>query len=478
LVQASFMSFRLRPCTGWTPAAAYAAAAPAASSISLGQQLQRSIPRPIGRPPPARHQIRAPLVIALAALVRIKSATGGLPGLGQCRNHLVARMASSSSQPLAFDAGRRQVFVVGNEAADADSLVSAYAMAMLLNSDEVQAIAIAQIPREEFRLRGDALALFQQSGSEVRADGTPVQLHFWDEVDWASADAIQSRSIVLTDHNKMSDSVADHFAGRVEWVLDHHQASGSYPDVRIDLDEGLGSTCTLVAEQWLKKGILPQEIGVMLAGVILLDTRNLCPKEMKGTPRDKAALDALVTFLPEQGAGSWYAQLMDARRNVSHLNVREHLLLDMKVVSINGLVVAVSSIMATMPELFEKAGGPKGFEEEVRRLAACRGYQAVVGLFSKDESKRKGLAVVPVEDAESGPHAELCRQLVQRLQGVPGNLPPALKENPLFETQGLLAERGFDLQPLEDMKPLVAFSINGAVSRKTLLPSAMNASSL
>ena len=47
-----------------------------------------------------------------------------------------------------------QVFVVGNEAADADSLVSAYAMAQLLNSSETQAIALAQIPREEFRLRG------------------------------------------------------------------------------------------------------------------------------------------------------------------------------------------------------------------------------------------------------------------------------------------------------------------------------------
>lgn len=51
-------------------------------------------------------------------------------------------------------AAATQVFIVGNEAADVDSLVSAYAMAQLLNSSEVQAIALAQIPREEFHLRG------------------------------------------------------------------------------------------------------------------------------------------------------------------------------------------------------------------------------------------------------------------------------------------------------------------------------------
>ena len=37
---------------------------------------------------------------------------------------------------MTFDPARRQVFVIGNEAADADSLVSAYALARLLDSPE------------------------------------------------------------------------------------------------------------------------------------------------------------------------------------------------------------------------------------------------------------------------------------------------------------------------------------------------------
>ena len=101
----------------------------------------------------------------------------------------------ASSTPFSFDTSRRPVFVVGNEAADVDSLVSAspgpkcvlhqqaraaisgrnspdprYAMAQLLDSPEVQGIALAQIPREEFRLRADAIALFKEAGSHVLAE--------------------------------------------------------------------------------------------------------------------------------------------------------------------------------------------------------------------------------------------------------------------------------------------------------------------
>ncbi len=111
--------------------------------------------------------------------------------------------AATSSTP--FDA-RRQVFVVGNEAADADSLVSAFAMAALLDTEEVQGIALAQITREEFRLRGDCVLLFEQANSERASDGCPSRLLFWDDVDWGVVDRLQSRShsspaLVLLSHS-------------------------------------------------------------------------------------------------------------------------------------------------------------------------------------------------------------------------------------------------------------------------------------
>ena len=50
----------------------------------------------------------------------------------------------------------------------------------------------------------------------IRKDGSPAALYFWDEVDWDAVDKSESRSLVLTDHNKMTDQVAAHFADRVK----------------------------------------------------------------------------------------------------------------------------------------------------------------------------------------------------------------------------------------------------------------------
>eukprot|EP00933_Yihiella_yeosuensis_P033217 TRINITY_DN26940_c0_g1_i1.p1 TRINITY_DN26940_c0_g1~~TRINITY_DN26940_c0_g1_i1.p1 ORF type:complete len:380 (-),score=83.15 TRINITY_DN26940_c0_g1_i1:76-1215(-) len=376
--------------------------------------------------------------------------------------------------PLTFDANRRQVFVVGNDAADSDSLVSAYAIAALLDSEEVQGIALAQIPREEFRLRGDSLALFKQAGAQVLSDGSPQRLHFWNEVDWTAADSLATRSLVLTDHNKMTPMVAQHFDGRVEWVIDHHAGGGSYPDARADIDEGIASASSLVVEKFLEKGkgAITKELAVLLAGVILLDSRNFCPKENKGTPRDRSALDALTSLdeaiRPQRDAATWYDELMEARKDVSHLSVRELMLVDTKVVTISGLSVAFSSIFGSLQEVVSKAGGPTALQEEGKKLATSRGWQAVVCLFAKDiATKRKGLAFMSVDESGS----KVMLETVERLQGVPGNLPDVLKENPLFETQGILTT-GFDLQPSEELEPLMAFSLIGAVSRKTLLPCA------
>lgn len=377
--------------------------------------------------------------------------------------------------------------MIGNEAADVDSLVSAFAIAKFLNSVEVQATAVAQIPREEFRLRNDAVALFHQAGCEVESDGSPAGLLFWNEFPSEAVRAFEQRSVVLTDHNRMSPVVADLFEGRVEWILDHHADVGQHPLARRDIDAIVGSACTLVAEQFQSLGsVIPNDIGVLLSGVILLDTRNFDAKENKGTPRDRAALDALAAFIPrvdgdtlESAAAQWYEQLMEARKDVSHLSVRELLLLDLKVSAFGPAesAVAFSSVFLTMDAALKLAGGPDGFAAHARELAAVKGWQAVVCIFRKDKRKqhRRGLLLIPLNDEAA--IQELCVRLVANLKGAPEALQPELKANPLFANQGIL-EHGFDLQPESDMRPCMAFTMLGAISRKTLLPSAVGPSSL
>jgi hypothetical protein len=53
--------------------------------------------------------------------------------------------------------------------------------------------------------------------------------------------------------------------------------------------------------------------------------------------------------------------------------------------------------------------------------------------------------------------------------GTPGNLPEELRENPLYQTQGLVKD-GFQMEELKELQPLNVYSLKGDVSRKTVLP--------
>lgn len=388
------------------------------------------------------------------------SDVGGGPGL--TRAHLGGQ----------FDPRRRQVFVIGNEAADVDSLVSAYVGAALVEGAEAQGLAVSQIPRAEFRLRGDALALFRHAGSELAGDGSPARLRFWDEVDWSAVDELDRRSVVLTDHNRMAEKVAAHFRGRVEWILDHHASTGSHPEARAEIVEGLGSACTMVAEQLLSwPGQVPKELGTLLAGVILLDNRNFNPKEAKGIARDREAFDRLAEFVPEMGARAWYEELMRARKDISHLGVGDLLKLDMKIADAGaGSRVAWCSVFDTLDAVCARAGGADALQAEMRAFAAERGCDAAVAMFAKDATGLKTLAMVPLEPGGRG--EAVCLQMAERLLGAPGVLPQALRENDLFAKQGIL-EHGFGLLAREHRLPLRAFSLRGVSTRKTVMPCAM-----
>lgn len=377
---------------------------------------------------------------------------------------------SSFVPPLVFDPSRRQVFVVGNEAADCDSLVSAYVCAADLDNAEIQAIAVALIAREDFRLRGDAVALFRMSGSELLPDGSPSKLIFWDELD-CSMSGLRV-SCALTDHNKMNRKVRERFGDRVDWILDHHASTDSHPDAVVEIDERLGSTCSLVTERVLARGPISAEWGILLAGVILLDTRNFDPKQQRFSRRDEAALKRLESFIPACGATSWFDQLYSARRAVSHLSVRDMLRLDLKVGSASdGEFVAFSSFFCTLPELCQMSNGPGAIRQEMESFVEDKGYEAVVGLFPVEASGRRSITFVPRVSSNRG--VAICNLMVQQLQEPPSNVLEQFRQNPLFEAQGI-TECGFGLVARSDLEALQSFTTRADITRKTLMPYALS----
>lgn len=89
--------------------------------------------------------------------------------------------------------------------------------------------------------------------------------------------------------------------------------------------------------------------------------------------------------------------------------------------------------------------------------------------------KRRALAFIPMGDSSEStesvtlPSKTLCEDIAKQMCETPGNLPETLRENPLYQTQGLV-ENGFEMQLLKELQPLDVYTLRGEVSRKTVLP--------
>lgn len=195
--------------------------------------------------------------------------------------------------------------VIGNEAGDADSIISSLCYAWLLHSAASSApsssttlttVPVASIPRADLRLRPETSRLLELAGVDQGL------LPCLDQVDLASA----AQELVLVDHNAVSASWDASLGPRVVEIVDHHSDLGQHPTVpaekrtiAFDHETGTataGSCCTLVAEAFLTRQriALDQGVALLLAGVMLLDTVNMSATAGKGTARDAAVLDELL----------------------------------------------------------------------------------------------------------------------------------------------------------------------------------------
>merc|ERR1712194_832632 len=105
---------------------------------------------------------------------------------------------------------------MGNEAGDLDSIVSALCMAFLITAQtNTSTIPYVQFPRADFQLRPDAVLLFQSAGFGLDEQMAPKCLTFSDELSLHELASNPNVSVVLTDHNELSQAVAPLFGGRV-----------------------------------------------------------------------------------------------------------------------------------------------------------------------------------------------------------------------------------------------------------------------
>jgi exopolyphosphatase len=238
---------------------------------------------------------------------------------------LTMTQRSGSTDLLDFLLERKQHpthhIVIGNSAGDADSVVSAVCLAFL---EKDSSTPIVSIPKSDLQYRRPETRLLFQLALGIQ---DPAELFlFVDSPTFVELYRKEPTNVTLVDHNIISDHYQT-WNWTVCEIVDHHVDEKLYLDTcpptpagsrAIAFHDGQGlvaSACTLVAERMASLLVhhavsaetapYPASVGLLLLGVILLDSVNLSVDAGKVTQRDRDAVDMLLrntdwTELPQE----------------------------------------------------------------------------------------------------------------------------------------------------------------------------------
>jgi inorganic pyrophosphatase/exopolyphosphatase len=276
---------------------------------------------------------------------------------------------------------------IGNQAADADSIISSICMSYLRQQqyDSEQGadtttrkkafVPVMPISRKDLVLRRDVEVLLQF------ANIAPTELICLDECNFVTWKQHADLKFILMDHNQLTHDISKQLSledcddsGIVEEIIDHHRDSGAHAycrgarrNIAFDNNTGLataGSTCTLVHEYYSahNSDLLSEDVAVLLMGVIVLDTINMDPLVAKGTPRDEKALNDLSNRVMMIDKTMLYQLLSGCKTDLSFwlsLSAADAMRLDYKEFfadrSKTKFKVGMSAVLLPIARFFEKA---------------------------------------------------------------------------------------------------------------------------
>lgn len=180
------------------------------------------------------------------------------------------------------------IIIMGNEAADTDSLASSILLSHLLSTSSFKDkkfppstiyLPLAQLPRADMKLRAENEMLL----SILQVDAS--SLLFLDDV--PNLDKLLRSDIFLglTDHPQLSTlwQPYDKFENKVEVIVDHHADSKSHMEAKLRVLKGpengaVASAVSVVVDLFKDtKEIeeLPQQLADLGLAAILIDTDNV-----------------------------------------------------------------------------------------------------------------------------------------------------------------------------------------------------------
>ncbi|MCJ8728211.1 hypothetical protein PDJAM_G00001770 [Pangasius djambal] len=351
--------------------------------------------------------------------------------LKSCRDVLKGHMKNSHEQLHV---------VLGNEACDIDSMVSALTFAYFLSKtfdSKKAAVPVLNIPRAEFPLRSDNTFLLRESGL------SQDYLLFRDEVDLHS---LQNLAITLVDHNVLPEADRTLENSVVE-VIDHHRLERTPSPFCSVTAETVGSCATLVTERIVQKApeLLDQQVAQLLYGAIITDCVNMAPEAGKVTPKDSQYAILLESRFPKLPPRSiLFQSLQNSKFDVSGLTTEQMLLKDMKTVSGGDLRLAVSVIYMTLEDFLQR----ECLQQELCEFCHKHNYNLVVAMTISFIDNKEPFRQIAVYSSSTRNRDEVIKALEKARN-------PHLNLSPMSS-------------PYTDMKAYVQG--NALASRKKVLP--------
>ncbi|NWR59146.1 PRUN1 Exopolyphosphatase, partial [Bucorvus abyssinicus] len=302
----------------------------------------------------------------------------------------------------------REVHVVlGNEACDLDSTVSALALAYFLAktspAPKAAFVPVLNIPRADFALRTETAFLLREQGVPAAA------LVFRDEIDLAGLHRAGLLALTLVDHHVLPGADAALEEAVVE-VLDHRPLERDRAPRCQVTAEPVGSCATLVTERIAQgpPGVLDRLTAALLHATILLDCVNLSPAAGKATPRDVACVSLLEARFPELPArDAVFEPLQAAMFDVSGLTTEQMLRKDLKVLSGDELVVAISAIYMDLEAFLRRPG----LLQDLDAFCQARGYAGLVAMTISFNERYEPCRQLAVYSRSEPLRSTLCQAL-------------------------------------------------------------------
>ena len=310
--------------------------------------------------------------------------------------------------------------MLGNEAADLDSVACAAAYAALLQHRGQPAVALVAVPRADLALRPETLALLAEQGVAAGL------LLCSDEVEVGRlAEEGRCAGVTLVDHNALG-SAHQLLRAHVTGVVDHHVDEGAFRAASPRVVAPVGSCATLVTELLAADApalLADPALRRLLLGAVLLDTGGLAaPPAGRASDRDAAAVRGhLAPAVSDGELQALYRRLQALRNDQAGLRTRDLLRRDHKVWVLGGWRVGISSLALPLPLLAARGGG-ESVAQAVPRWAAEQGldWHLTMAAFEGPSGFERHLAAWAASPAAA-----------QALPGLLAALTPPLRLAPL-----------------------------------------------